>query len=276
MECIAYTDTSVGHQALPNARAQLFERFTLLFESSFGEGGGLLKSFLNAARSRFRSAVIEDSEQVTAAVRGRHALPTLKGAGIAREGYLQNRRKLVLCLHDREQALGHLLGTPDASLLALDLQNPLADFAACGVVQLLEPSTEVGIFLEEALKFRGNDSDAFFKIRLKTKLRGHALAHVAALLHALVDQQNVPATASRKERSAKCEAVDFTFHAQLTASPPDLPNIKRDANNGPPETRLDAFERSAERFWNGFCVALHSSHQPSDSTTQDGINSSSS
>src|SRR6266436_4511431 len=47
-------------------RGALLERFTLLFEFSFGEGGGFLHGFLDAAGSRFWSAVIENREQVTA------------------------------------------------------------------------------------------------------------------------------------------------------------------------------------------------------------------
>src|SRR5260221_9166172 len=156
----------------------------------------------------------------------------------------------MLCLHDREQALGHLLGAADASLQALDLENPLADFAAGGVVQLLVPSPEVGVLLEEALKLRRNDGDAFLQIGLETKLRGHALARVAALLHALVHQQDVPAAAGGKERGAKREAVDFAFHAQLSARPPNFGDIKRDTNDGPTKPRLDALQRSAERLYN--------------------------
>src|SRR5229473_141414 len=64
-------------------------------------------------------------------------------------------------------------------------------------------------------------------------------------------------TASKKERSAKREAVDSAFHAQLPARPPNFADIKRDANNGPTEARLDALEHGAERFWNWFCVAFH-------------------
>src|SRR4029077_11609342 len=98
------------------------------------------------------------------------------------------------------------------------------------------------------------------------------LAHIAALLHALVDQQNVPAPTRGKERSAKREAVDFAPYTQLPAGPPHSADIKGDANNGPPKARLDALERSTERFWNWSYVALHGSYQPSDSTTQRGIN----
>ena len=64
---------------------QLFGHFALPFEFSFGKSSGILKRFLDAARSCLRSAVIEDREQMTATVRGRHALPAREGAGIARE-----------------------------------------------------------------------------------------------------------------------------------------------------------------------------------------------
>jgi len=127
----------------------LLKRFTLLFEFAFGEGGGFLQGFLDAPGSRFGSAVIENREQVPATVRGRHAHPALEGTGVARESCLQDRRQFVLCVHNRDQALSHLFGAPDAGLRALDLDNPLANLAASGVVQFLEPSPQVGIFLEE-------------------------------------------------------------------------------------------------------------------------------
>src|SRR6267154_508853 len=123
-------------------------------ESAFGEGRGFLKGFLDAARARLRGAVIENSEQMPAAVRGRHALPALERMRLAREGDLQYGRKFVLGIHDRQQALGHLLGAPGACFRALDLANPLADFVACGVAELLEPSAEVSIFFEVAFQLR--------------------------------------------------------------------------------------------------------------------------
>src|SRR5260370_42663866 len=88
MECIEYINASELRRC-PSAGGQLVQHFALLFELSFGEGGGLLKSFLDAARSRLRSAVIEDPEQVAAALQKSHGLPAEIGARIAgeRESY---------------------------------------------------------------------------------------------------------------------------------------------------------------------------------------------
>ena len=58
----------------------------LFFRFAAGEGEGVFEHFGDAAVAGFGRAVIEDAEQVAAALQGSHGLPPLIGPGIAGEG----------------------------------------------------------------------------------------------------------------------------------------------------------------------------------------------
>ena len=75
---------------------------------------GVLHGFGQAAGASFRSTVIENGKQLSAATGRRHALPSLLGAGVTREGQLDQRRQFTLGFHGFKQKLGHLCGAPDA------------------------------------------------------------------------------------------------------------------------------------------------------------------
>src|SRR2546429_7260917 len=78
-------------------------------------------------------------------------------------------------------------------------------------------------------------------------MRRAAWTHIAACLHALVDEKEVIAPACGEQCCAKREAVDFPFDAEPAAHAPDFGNVEGDANDDPAETRrLHALKRSEE------------------------------
>src|SRR5712691_6118516 len=59
-----------------------------VFRLALGESGGLLYNLVDSPGARFRAAIVKDGQQLAAAARRRHALPSLQGAAIARKSQL--------------------------------------------------------------------------------------------------------------------------------------------------------------------------------------------
>jgi hypothetical protein len=208
---------------------------SFLVRCSFGVGESGFEHFCDAAVAGVGGAVIEDGEQVAAALRGRHALPSNMSARITGEGELENGGQVEFGFHGGEQLFGDLLGTADAGFGALDLRDPIADPLAYGKGELVEPAAEGAVFVEDALEFSGDGDDAFFGVGLEAELRGVAVRGVRASLHALVDEQAVIALAGGEEGSAKREAVDFAFDSEPAAGSPDFGDVERNADDDPAE-----------------------------------------
>src|SRR5205814_7969673 len=69
-----------------------------------GAGGSFFEHFADAAVAGFRAAIVEDTEQLVAALRRRHALPALISARITRERDLQDGLQVAFGFQDRKSA----------------------------------------------------------------------------------------------------------------------------------------------------------------------------
>src|ERR1017187_10930513 len=78
-------------------------RSLLLVAHLLGERGRIVEHFVDAAGLGIRSSVVKDAKQMAAPSRGRHQIPTFTGAGMAREGYLENRRRFPFGVHDGDR-----------------------------------------------------------------------------------------------------------------------------------------------------------------------------
>jgi len=179
------------------ARTRLHD--CILVRLAFGEGEGGFEHLGDAAVAGGGGAVMEDGEQLSAAVEGRHPLPACKRARIAGERQLENGREFAFGFHGGEQLFGDLLGAAEAGGRALHVGDQVGDPLASGVVELVEPAAEGAVFVEDSLKFRGDGGEAFFGVGLEAEVRGVAGGGVRAGLHALVDQQVVIALAGGEE-----------------------------------------------------------------------------
>jgi hypothetical protein len=103
------------------------------------------------------------------------------------------------------------------------------------MIQRVMPPAKRPILTENALEFSWNLHDAFFTVEFHLKPSYAAFEGSCFFLHALVDQQKVPAFPGRKQRGAKREAVDFTFHLDLAAQPPEFGCIERYVDDDPVE-----------------------------------------
>src|SRR6266478_7650510 len=98
-----------------------------LFGFSFGEGESVFDDLGDAAVAGFGRAVIEDGEQVAAAVRRGHTLPSGEGARLAGERQLQNGREFTFSFHGGKQLFGDLFGATNARCGAFYLRNQVGD-----------------------------------------------------------------------------------------------------------------------------------------------------
>src|SRR6267378_3863121 len=176
----------------------------LFFRFASGVGESVIEHLGDAAVAGFGRAVIEDAEQVAAALQASHGLPALLGAG-------------------------------DAGLGVFDVGDPIADPLAYGKGELVEPAAEGAVFVEDALEFGGDDDDAFFGVRFEAELCGVAGRGVRSSLHALVDGQAVKTLAGGEKRSPNGEAVDFALHSEPGACAPDFRDVERNAHDDPAE-----------------------------------------
>src|SRR5437879_9986967 len=120
----------------------------LFFRFAFGEGESVIEHLGDAAVAGFGGAVIEDAEQVAAALPASHGLPALIGAGIAGEGELQNGRQVEFGFHGGEQLFGDLLGAADAGLGMFDGGDPLADPRAYGNGVMFRADAEGTVYIQ--------------------------------------------------------------------------------------------------------------------------------
>ncbi len=218
------------------------------FAFEVGEGG--FEHFGDAAVAGLRGAAIKDAEQVVATLQEGHGLPALISAGIAGEGEFQNGGQVELGFHGGEQLFGDLFGAADAGCGVFYVGDPIADPFAHGKRELVKPTAEGAIFVEDALEFSGDDGDPFCGVGFEAELGGVAQGGVGAGLQAFVDEHAVKALASGENGSAKREAVDFAFDPDLGAGSPDFRDVERDADNDPVESRGDTLERGFEGFRN--------------------------
>src|SRR6266568_7643683 len=215
--------------------------FSFWFAAGVGEGG--FEHFGDAAVAGCGGAVIEDGEQVAAALQGRHGLPTSVSARIAGEGELENGWKLELGFHGGEQLLGDLFSAAEAGCGIFYVDDPIANPLTHGVVEMVEPAAEGAVFVEDALEFPGDGDDAFCGVGFEVEESGIARSSVRAGLHAFVDEQVVIALAGGEERGAKGEAVDFALYSEHAAGSPDLWDVEGDADDHPSQVRSHAFQR---------------------------------
>src|SRR6266481_4488906 len=96
-------------------------RFVSCF--SRGKGENFFDDLGDAAVAGFGRAVIEDGEQVAAAVRRGHTLPSGEGAGFAGKREFQDGREFALSFHGGHQLLGDLFSAAQARCGAFYLRN---------------------------------------------------------------------------------------------------------------------------------------------------------
>src|SRR5437588_1089040 len=224
---------------------------------SVGAGEGFFQHLGDAAVTGFGGAVVEDAEQVVAALQGSHGLPSLISAGIAGECALEDGRQVELGFHGGEQLFGDLFGAADTRCGVFYVDNPIADPLAHGKGELVEPAAEGAVFVEDALEFGGDDGDAFCGVRFEAELDGLAEGGVGSGLHAPFDEHAVIALAGGEDGRAKCEAVDFAFDSDLAAGSPHFRDVERDADNDPAESRRYALESGLKDFRDSFRTFLH-------------------
>ena len=133
------------------------------------------------------------------------------------------------------------------------MTEPLAH----GKGELVEPAAEGAVFVEDALEFGGDDGHAFCGVGFEAELDGVANGSFGASPQTLVDEHAVVAFAGGEDRSAKGEAVDFTFDPDLAAGSPDFPDVEGDADKDPVESRRDALESGLEGFGDKFGLRFH-------------------
>src|SRR5208283_952289 len=172
---------------------------------------------------------------MSAPARGRHLFPSFTGVRMARESDLQDRRQLSFRLHDVEQTLRNLFRASHAGFSALRFADPLVNVAARGVIQFVIPTPKRAIFSENALELIGDFCSPFFAVQFNLKTGDAAFRGSRSLLHALVDEQNVPAVSRGKKRCAKRKSIDIAFYFDLTTQPPRFGCIEWYVDNDPIE-----------------------------------------
>jgi hypothetical protein len=145
---------------------------------------------------------------------------------MARESDLQNRRQFSFRLHDVEQTFRNLFRATHAGFAALRFGDPLGDVVARGVIQPVIPAPQRASFAQNALELIGDFCSPFFAVQFNLKTGDATFRSSRALLHPLVDQQNVPALPGGKQGSAERKPVNFAFHFNLATQPPALGCIK--------------------------------------------------
>src|SRR5207253_346187 len=121
-----------------------------------GAGGSFFEHFADAAVAGFRAAIVEDTEQLVAALRRRHALPALISARITRERGFQDGRQVAFGFHGGQQALGNLLRAAHARVPAFWLRDRIGEPLADGIAEIVEPAAERSEEHTSELQSRGH------------------------------------------------------------------------------------------------------------------------
>src|ERR1035438_1720326 len=96
-------------------------------------------SLSGAALAGLNALVVEDTQQMTAPLRGRHRLPSSARPRLAQKSRMKYGRQLGLAFQGEQQPFGHPLGSLPARGVALRFADPGANLLARRVAQAGEP-----------------------------------------------------------------------------------------------------------------------------------------
>ena len=145
--------------------------------------------FVDAALARVRGLVVEDCEELAAALQRRHAIPAGASFRAPAQRQCNRRRQLDFGFHRGDEALGHLPGAFHAGCVGLYAEDPLADLATGKLAEVVIPGTQAGLVVEEDGEFVGWFRIAGVEVRLESKLRSVTGASVGTLLHGTIHEQ---------------------------------------------------------------------------------------
>ena len=100
--------------------------------------GGIQDGSFDVEGAGFRIAAAENEDQVLAAERLRHELPSLAGLGVAGEGSFHQRRRVELGFHGFHQVFSGVLRAAQARLFFFDFADFTVDLVALGIWKGIE------------------------------------------------------------------------------------------------------------------------------------------
>ena len=214
-----------------------------------GDAEGVVDGLGGAALAGFDGLVGEDAPEVAAALDEGHGLPATRGEGLALEGGAEDGRGLLLALHDEKQALDHLEGALLAAFGRFGLGDPVADLAAGGGAEGLEPAGEGALAFEGGGELGGVLVGAGLEVGLDADGDEVAGVGFGAGLHLFVDEEGEKvAVGAGEERGAEGEAVDGAADAASGPAGPGAAegsdDLGGDAGDGPVEGLAGGFEAS--------------------------------
>ncbi len=202
-----------------------------------------------AALAGLDGLVGEDAPEMAAALDEGHGLPAALGEGLALEGSTQNRRGFLLALHDEQKALDHLESALLPAFGRFGLGDPVADLAAGGGAEGLEPAGEGALAFEGGGELGGVLVGAGLEVGLDADGDEVAGAGFGAGLHLFIDEEGeAVAVGAGEERGAEGEAVDGAADAACGPAGPGAAEgsggVGGDAGDGPVEGLAGGFEAS--------------------------------
>jgi hypothetical protein len=225
--------------------------FFFMLRSGFSAGGseGVVNGFCGAALAGFGGFVIEDSEQVIAALGGSEPEPGIAGAGAAQKDCAEDGGRIVLSFQGLHEHLGNFLSALDAGGRGFGLVCKFAEFAATGVAHRVEDSADLTVGIEGADEFRRERNGTLDEVGLQSYLNARADADAGGGLHLLIDEEEVAAVSGiGEERGVEVVACDLAAHSTAIADWPRFGDVEGDTGNDPFERGSIRLEERGEGF----------------------------
>src|SRR5206468_2516557 len=172
-----------AHSSSGSEANQVIDYFNgVLFRS-----GKLRDEFLNAVQAGFGCAVIEDGEEILAALDCGEISPGLLGAGMASESRTDHRRQVVFRVHRRHEILSDAFGAFLARFRRLRICNLVYKPFANRIAQAVKPIAKRAFLVHGRIQFLWELDHSRGKIRGQRKDRRAARSDARSLLHFFVD-----------------------------------------------------------------------------------------
>jgi hypothetical protein len=214
---------------------------------------GVVNGLGGAAFAGFSGFIVENPQQVVAALGGSEGEPGVAGAGLALEERAEDGRRGVLAIPLAFESLHKHFGDFAGALFAggggFGLVGKLAEFAATRVAQGIEEPAELTIGVECASELGRERNGALDEIRFEPDLDARADSGFTGGLHLFVDEEKVAAvTGIGEERSAEGVASDFSADATAIADRPGFGDVEWNARDDPLERGSVGLEKRGEGF----------------------------
>jgi len=210
---------------------------------------GVVEGLGSAAFAGFGGFIVEDSEQVVAALGGSEGEPGGAGAGAALKENAEDGRRIVFAFESLHEHFGDLAGALDAGGGGFGLVGELAKFAAAGVAHGIEKAAELTVGIEGAGKLGRERNGALDEVGFEPDLNAGTNAGFGGGLHCLVDEEKVTAAAGvGEERRAEGVAGDFSADATAVADRPRFGDVEGNAGDDPLEGSSIGLEEGDEGF----------------------------